>query len=138
MDWRPVRIVGVTAMIVALPVGCSKPPAEGVLTGAVKLDGVPIKSGQIRFVPVDGQSSTAGAAITDGNYKATVSPGQKSVEITSEAEGAARKMYDSAPTASPPAGAGRELIPAKYNARTELKIEVKAGDQQHDFDLTSK
>jgi hypothetical protein len=104
----------------------------------VTLDGVPLKSGQIRFVPVDGQSSTAGAAITDGKYQAKVPVGEKSVEITSEKEGPARKMYGEAPAGSPPTGAGRELIPAKYNARTELKIDVKAGDEQHDFDLTSK
>jgi hypothetical protein len=138
MNCRRARLVGVTVLMVALPLGCSKPATEGVLTGTVRLDGVALKSGQIRFVPLDGQSPTAGAVITDGQYRTTVPPGEKSVEITSPKEGPARKMYDAAPTTPSPADAGGELVPAKYNARTELRIDVKPGDEQHDFDLSSK
>jgi hypothetical protein len=99
-------------LLLAVAMGCSKPATTGTVTGTVKLDGVPLKSGQIRFVPVDGQSPTAGAVITDGQYRAPVSFGEKSVEITSPREGAARRCTMQL-TTPPPADAGGELIRAR-------------------------
>lgn len=118
-------------------VGCSPAATEGVLTGAVTLDGAPVSSGQIRFVPVDGRSPTGGAVITAGKYSTKLAPGEYSVEISSPKEGPARSMYDAAP-APAPSDAGAETIPARYNAKTELKLNVEAGDVHHDFTLTSK
>jgi hypothetical protein len=135
MALRLARSVAVVFAVAALAGGCSSDETEGVVTGAVTLDGVPLKAGQIRFVPVDGETATAGAVITDGQYSATVAPGPKTVEISSPKEGAVRSMYSDAPQRPP---AGGDLIPARYNAKTELKVDIRPGAEQHDFDLQSK
>ena len=46
-------------------------------------------------------------------------------------------MYDNSPQPATE-GADGELVPAKYNAHTELKIEIRPGAAQHNFELTSK
>jgi hypothetical protein len=122
---------------IVLSNGCSPQTTTGVVTGTVTLDGVLLETGQIRFVPVDGQTPTAGAVIIDGRYSATVVPGQKTVEISSPLEAPARPMYDIAPEPATD-GADGDLVPAKYNTHTELKLEVRPGEMQHNFQLTSK
>ena len=125
------------AACAALAIGCAKESDTGVVTGTVTLDGAPLKTGQIRFVPVDGQSPTAGAVITDGKYTATVSLGEKSVEISSPQEGPARRMYDPAPQ-SAQANSGGDLVPARYNAHSELKIDVRPDAEPYNFELLGK
>ena len=101
------------------------------------LDGALLKTGQIRFVPVDGQTPTAGAVITDGQYSATVAPGQKTVEISSPT-GRPRAIDVRQLASARAEGADGDLVPAKYNAQTELKIEVRPGAEPHNFELFSK
>jgi hypothetical protein len=125
------------ACVALAALGCSPAATEGVLTGAVTLDGAPVNSGQIRFVPVDGQSPTAGAVITAGRYETKLAPAEYSVEISSPKEGPTRSMYDASPEPTP-SDAGAETIPARYNAKTELKLKVEAGDAERNFELTSK
>jgi hypothetical protein len=135
MALRAASLVVALAAGVATAPGCSSGAASSQISGTVTLDGAPLKTGQIRFVPVDGQTPTAGAVITDGKYSTKLAPGEKTVEISSPREAPARPMYSDAPP--PPAAAGGELVPARYNANTELKIEIKGGDNTKDFALTS-
>ena len=51
--------------------GCSEPKMAEV-SGAVTLDGQPVKRGAISFIPLDGNTPTAGGEIRDGRYTATV------------------------------------------------------------------
>jgi hypothetical protein len=125
------------AALATLAGGCSSGESVGTVTGSITLDGAPLKSGQIRFVPLDGETATAGAVITDGQYSATVAPGQKTVEITSPQGAPPRKMYDDAPSPSRRV-AETDLVPARYNVQSELKVEVRPGEERHDFELHSK
>jgi hypothetical protein len=52
------------------------------VTGTVTLDGRPLESGLIRFVPTDGQTATADATIANGQFTATVPVGEKRVSIS--------------------------------------------------------
>src|SRR5689334_21251790 len=75
--------------------GCGKP--EPSVVGAVLLDGEPLPSGRIRFVPVEGTSGPdAGAVIEDGKY--TVGKGLRvgkyRVEIHGVKESTVRKVRD--------------------------------------------
>jgi hypothetical protein len=117
--------------------GCSKESAsKSTLTGTVTFDGAPIKSGTIRFDPVDGRTSSAGAMITDGKYSATVAPGEKRVTISAQKVVGKKKAYDT--PESPVIDLTEEMIPKRYNAQSELKHTVRAGSEEKNFDLTSK
>ena len=61
--------------------GCSSDSGKGTVSGTVTLDGQPLQSGLIRFVPVDGRTPTAEATITDGDL-CVVPVGEKQVSIS--------------------------------------------------------
>jgi len=116
-------------------VGCPGSSSHGEVTGTVTLDGQPLKEGNVRFVPVDGKSQTASAKITDGKFTATVPVGKMRVEISAGKVVGKTKMFDSpdAPTVDDV----RELIPERYNTKSELKVEVSRGTNEVDFPLKS-
>jgi hypothetical protein len=117
-------------------VGCSGGNSVGTVSGEVKLDGQPLKKGIIRFVPVGGKSQTADTSITDGKFSATVPSGEKVVEITAPKVVGKQKMYDTPD--SPVVETVAELLPARYNVRSELRLTVQQGSQEKHFELTSK
>jgi hypothetical protein len=122
------------ALLLALA-GCSKGPPKGVISGAITLDGNPVKKGAIRFVPIDGNTTTAGGEINDGKYTVSAPVNMFKVSINavdnSQQAVAAASISDEEPLA-------QELIPAKYNVRTELVVEIQEGENQKDFVLTSR
>ncbi|MFO0808562.1 MAG: hypothetical protein U0746_08065 [Gemmataceae bacterium] len=110
----------------------------GVVRGEVTLDGKPLASGLIRFVPSDGKTGTADAKIVDGRFVAEkVPPGAKRVEISAAKVTGRQKAYDTPD--SPVVETTVELLPAKYNVKSELTMTVKPGEQDAPkFELTSK
>ncbi|MEX2172364.1 MAG: hypothetical protein WD851_23795 [Pirellulales bacterium] len=126
----------VLCIALALLAGCNSQPTQGTLEGKVTLDGAPLKSGLIRFVPTDGQTPTADATITDGTFRATVPPGEKRVEINAPQVTGQRKAYDTPD--SPTVDVVHELLPTKYNVNSELVFTVQAGSQTPEFALQSK
>jgi hypothetical protein len=121
---------------IALVLGCSKPSTDGVVSGTVTLDSQPLKAGTVRFDAVDNRTPAADASISDGKFTAKVPPGDKRVTITSPKVVGKRKMYDTPD--SPVFDVTEESLPRRYNAQTELKLTVIAGDQDATFDLKSK
>ncbi|NBO93665.1 MAG: hypothetical protein EBV06_15350 [Planctomycetia bacterium] len=125
------------ACILALStgIGCSETSKANV-SGKITLDGKPLPEGLIRFLPADGQSQNADATIKDGQYTATMPPGEKRVEITAPKVVGKRKMYNTPD--SPTVDEIAELLPAKYNTSSDLKLTVKAGTQEKSYELSSK
>ena len=119
-----------------LIVGCAKKSNRGTVSGNITLDGEPLKSGVIRFVPADGATATADSMITDGKFSADVPPGDKKVSISAPKVTGKRRMYETPD--SPTIDIVQELLPAKYNTQSELTLTVTAGSQGKDFPLTSK
>jgi len=124
------------AAFIIVAAGCSTDTKNGTVIGTVTLDGQPLQSGLIRFVPADGQTATADAPITDGKFSATMPIGEKKISISSPKVVGKRKMYETAD--SPMVDTIQELLPPKYNAQSTLTITVKAGKQDQPYDLTSK
>jgi hypothetical protein len=121
----------------ALAGGCSGGGAAGTVNGTVTLDGQLLKEGTVRFVPIDGKSQTAGADVKDGKFTASVPRGEMRVEFSApKPVGKPRKAYDTPD--SPVVQEMAELIPAKYNVKSDLKLSVKSGAQDETFTLTSK
>jgi len=115
------------------------------ISGKVSLDGKPVVTGSIQFSSLPGASQEifSGCLIKDGSYSLPemggLPPGEYRVSISSAAP--------SAPVSSDPEEAMKaaenpattpELIPEKYNSKSELTIEVeKSGKSVFDFDLKS-
>jgi hypothetical protein len=112
------------------------------ISGTVKFNGQPLKSGLIEFQPAGKGMATAGVApITDGSYSLAraegLQPGKYEVRITSAPQTAERP-----PGTLPgdnPLPPAKELIPAKFNSQTTLSADVtKDGPNKLDFDLKEK
>jgi hypothetical protein len=117
-------------------VGCgSDAPPLGQVTGTVTLDGKPVDGAMIQFEPTTSGLPTAfGQTDAQGKYELWYSRGNKGaslgeaiVRITAFQEA----DDDSAKKKRP------EIVPAKYNLTSELKVEVKPGAQVYDFPLKS-
>jgi hypothetical protein len=117
--------------------GCTGDANKGTVNGTVTLDGQPLKSGLIRFDPVDGQTATADAPITDGKFTAVVPIGERKVWISSPKVTGKRKAYTDVPD-SPMVDIVEELLPPRYHVASQQKITITAGEQTPTFDLKSK
>ena len=122
-------------MFVLVAAGCSSDSSHGTVSGTVTLDGTPLASGLIRFVPADGQTATADATIANGEFTAKVPVGEKRVTISAPKVVGKRRMYETPD--SPTVDVVEELLPERYNSRSELSITVEAGKQDAEFPLTS-
>jgi DNA-directed RNA polymerase subunit RPC12/RpoP len=99
------------------------PVDRGAIEGQVSLDNAPLRRGQIRFVPLDGnpKAYTVSIAIVEGRYSASASTGpflgKNRWEIT---------------------GNENERVAERFNVKSNKEIAIKSGDNQHDFDVASK
>ena len=112
--------------------------AEPTVTGTIRLDNVPLTTGSIAWIPIEGTPGPGGGAgiTSDGKYeiKRGLRPGKYRVEIRSSIT-LSRKVVN--PTI--PADLVDEevsVIPERYNTRSELIREVRPGSNPFDFNLT--
>jgi hypothetical protein len=116
--------------------GCR--PSGSSVSGKVTLDGAPLPEATISFVPLGDATQTAGwAAVQDGQYAiaadSDLTAGKFRVEIRAlKSTGAKTNAND------PTLIEAQEAIPSRYNAQSELTVEIKAGENVADFSLTSK
>ena len=138
--------------------GCGESgPAMGKVTGTVTVDGkVPPKL-MIVFVPKDGGQTSTATTNSEGKYELLGSStkgavvGLHTVSITTVREAtAATTDFANLPSDSPEyaaqgdpsqykaAAQWKELLPERYNTNSELVEEVKAGQNEINFDLKTK
>jgi hypothetical protein len=134
------RLIRSCLLIAVLaPAGCSDGLPFGDVRGEVTLDGKPLKEGVVRFAPTDGKTPTASALIADGQFRERVPAGTHRVEISApklpKGFDSSKQLKRGTVDENVPL---EELIPARYNARSELTAEVKKGTNDLRFDLTSK
>ena len=136
---NPHRCLGLLALVAALAAGCRDGPSVGDVRGEVTLDGRPLDEGVVRFVPLDGKTPTASALIAEGKFSERVPVGSHRVEISAPRlpKGIASSRQMKRGTVDEGA-ALEELIPQRYNARSELKADVTRGTNQVRFDLKSQ
>ena len=125
----------VMVVVLGLACGCSRGPAVGTIEGDVTLDGQPLAKGHLEFTPVDGQSQTAGAIIENGKFTATVPVTKMQVRIRSPKVVGKRLSYG---PGSPLEDEVAEALPAKYNEKSDLTLDVQKGKQEVRYDLKSK
>jgi len=126
---------GLAAAVAAasLLTGCGEtaggPPGQAV-SGVVTLDGRPLESGSIVFVPVDAAGEPTGGPVKDGAFaipaKDGPAPGVYVVSVYSRKSTGKTMPDPNDPDAT--IEEGFESIPAKYNVASTLKAEVAEGD----------
>ncbi len=121
-----------TLLTLLLLAGCSGAPADfprEPVEGQVTLDGRPLDEGLITLEPVDQPEPIASGVITEGRFTIArvdgPAPGRHRVSIWSQ-KPTGKKLRD-------PDQKGqlveeiKSVIPDRYNARTELVVEIKPG-----------
>jgi len=131
---RKISLLGLFASLVLG--GCSQSPTLGTIHGTVTLDGEPLAEATVRFVPVDKTSQTASAMVKGGKFIATVPVGRMRVEFSAAKVVGQQKMYNTPD--SPAVDTVAELLPSRYNVRSELALDVQAGSQTAPFELSSQ
>lgn len=116
--------------------GCGG-PSPILLSGKVTFEGEPVSQGSISFVKEGGEGKgITGAPISNGKYqldeKRDLQPGTYKVMISWQKatgkkvpEGEDGEMIDEL----------LEIIPAKYNVKTELSETIERGTRELNYDL---
>jgi hypothetical protein len=129
--------IAILCASVVMPLaGCGGVSDVGSVTGTVTLDGQPVPDATVIFQPeVEGPQST-GRTDATGKFELAYSTtgigakvGKHKVLITT----GGKKPDSSGNLTEVP-----ETIPEKYNAKSELTVEVTPGRNTHDFELTSQ
>ncbi|MCA9191415.1 MAG: hypothetical protein KDB03_06630 [Planctomycetales bacterium] len=127
---KALRILIVLGLL-TFGLGCQNPTST--VSGTVSVNGEPLTNGWIEIENADGMGRTIDSQITDGRFEIPqVEVGPKIVRIL------ARKFADgldsdSATTES--TDSGQQYLPGKYNALTELTLDVVAPKTQQDYNL---
>ncbi len=104
------------------------------IAGTVTFNGQPVEKGNIAFLPPDGQGPTAAATIADGKYSLKIAPGQKKVNIEGYKVVGQQHLRPNDPK-SPVIDTLEQILPPRYNTKSELTREITWGEKTYDFDL---
>jgi hypothetical protein len=118
-------------LLVGLSPGCQRSdhPGLGLVSGRVTLDGLPLANAIISFTP-DGPGHDSSACTgPDGTYKLT---------YLRDIRGAVVGWHTVRITTADTRTGKRELLPARYNSKSKIRVDVPAGGCEFDFKLTSK
>lgn len=133
------RVVGqcvlFTAALAFFLSGCSE-NKTAMVTGTVTVDGEQVEKGHVGLIPVDGQGQTSGGDIVNGKYTVTgASVGEMKVEIRVPKVTGKKKVYDTGDEYRPTYS---ESLPDKFNMKTELRLDVKPGKNEKNWDLSTR
>jgi hypothetical protein len=132
----PLVLAWLAASLLFGSAGCDSGPKMGTVSGEVTLDGQPLAKGNVNLEPLDGTTQTAGGPIIDGKFNVKVGVGKARVRITANKVIGQRQAYPG--PGSPVVDDVVELIPAKYNAQSELEVDVGPDVTPAKFELLSK
>jgi hypothetical protein len=126
-----------STVVILLMAGCGA--SKSSVTGEVSFAGRPIENGSVRFFPVE---STPGpgavTAISDGRFEIGeqqgLVAGKYVVQITA-VQKTGRIIRSESWVETGPQEEERQIIPAKYNLRSELHAEFLPGPNTYDQKL---
>lgn len=119
------------ATAVILAAGCSRSdrPSLGTVTGTVTLDGAPLANALVLFTPEGPGRTSLGSTGPDGTY---------TLAFLRDIMGANLGRHHVRITTATGENGRRELLPAKYHAKSTLTADVAPGSNTIDFPLTAK
>ncbi|WP_425613917.1 hypothetical protein NA78x_003762 [Anatilimnocola sp. NA78] len=110
--------------------GCTPAATTLPISGKVTLDGAPLESADLLFVPADPSFGSEPGKVTNGTYTAKVRPGKSKVQVT-----ASRVV----PGKFGPMGTEPLLEPIHVSNAANLEVDVtKEKKDGYDFELKSK
>ncbi len=148
VSWNQFGCMLIVVGILSFQPGCapSDQPALGQVTGTITLDGKPLSGIAVVFQPDSGRPAR-GMTDAEGKYELTyvrqtkgTKVGPNRVEIAPSEDGEPEESVSSdeeGKSATKRPNSGKPTIPARYNVRSELKADVKAGMNTLDFKLES-
>jgi len=117
--------------------GCNRGNGASI-SGTVTLDGEPLDEATITFVPqTGGQREAAWAPVLGGKYAIDSTSGLGTGPFRVEIR-AVRSGSDKANPNEPTLMTAKEIVPGKYNTKSELTTEIKRGMNSANFELKSK
>jgi hypothetical protein len=130
---NPIQVTVLAAVSALLISGCSYGPPMGDVQGTVTVNGQPLVEGSILFIPVNGETQSTGAIITNGAFQTEVPVAKQRVEITAN-------IIDQEKTPPNPTDdqiVMKKLVPDRYNVKSELILDVVDGLNEPVYSLTS-
>ena len=129
-------LVLLVAAVLVVPLGCDgdgDTPSLGQVTGTVTMDGSPLKGARVIFTPEVEGTVSSGGTDANGRYELLYGP-------RGESKGAVVGRHTVRIETVPSPGQEESFVrvPAKYNEKSELSADVKAGENTFNFDLQSK
>ena len=134
--WRNFAVV----LLTWCAMGCgSGDVPRGAASGKVTLDGEPILKGTIMFLPTgENSGGSATAEIVEGKYviprKLGPAIGQHRVEVIAVRNNGKKEAGSPYPPGTMVDDI-EQYVPPKFNHQSELKADVKSGDNTLSFDL---
>lgn len=126
-------------LICAVLSGCGGTPSDqpelGLVEGVVTLDGEPLSGAMVEFHPASGRTST-GLTNEAGEYELEYTENTPGAMVGSHTVHISTERYvtdDNGETSEFP-----ERVPAKYNSQSSLSADVTEGQNEKNFDLSSK
>jgi hypothetical protein len=115
--------------------GCGRGdlPALGDVEGTITLDGQPLENVMVQFHAEKGGRPGSGVTDKNGKYKLAYT-----ADATGTKVGPNRVEISTVWPDGEPGPGEKDKIPPKYNGKSELKADVKAGKNTFDFNLDSK
>lgn len=114
--------------------GCGRRDGLTEINGTVTYDGQPVQKGTISLLPTDGRGPTAAAVITGGKYSVKIAPGPKQIKIQGFKVTGQERYKPNDPT-SPMVDIQEQILPERYNAKSDLTRDIASGGGTLDFAL---
>lgn len=116
-------------------VGCGPKSDLLSVSGAVSVNGNPVKSGSIRFTSVGTEKvASTGAMISEGEFEIPqakgLPPGTYHIVISAADKDAPKIMLRDA-SGRPQMEVAPDLIPEEYNVKSEVTIDVSVEGENH-------
>jgi hypothetical protein len=127
--WQRCGAIVACSLLIAAWAGCSQPEFIDV-TGTVTYKGQPVTNGEVRLMPHDKSIANVAGKLVDGKFQLRSKPGKAKVYIQAVRWTGKRDPVENFEIT--------ELyIPARYNDKSELEVEVtRDGDNHFEFALT--
>jgi len=123
--------------------GCGGAEADGLhpLSGSATYNGEPIDLGSVAFIPAGGGASqrASGGLIQDGAYQLAQEKGLNAGTYRVEVrwlKKTGRELTD--PMSGDKYDERKEVLPARFHAKSELTVTIPAPEDTHDLKLTGK
>ena len=117
-------------LLICVAAGCGKSgPEVAPVKGRVTLDSRPLEMVDIVFQPEDGKPPATSRTDTDGHYELLYKRGVVGAPV---GQHTVRIDFTSGIVKNP------LNVPDRYNKQSELHREVKSGNNEFDFELTSE